>query len=305
MGVVSTHTMVTGTLGSFVGYFASSSVGSMSPSTTDCLGTSPAISSIYYAFGFTVFEVTGTFDNSSIVSMTLTPSGGSSTTFTFNSHVQSSGVTRFSTSSGSALSNNTTYTVQINGDTTDVSTEAATLERRTPTGLDDFFGATRNVEPISGEMRLSYLHDAVKRQFSSGMTIAQYTHYAGSTAIATYTGYSTTILPALGLSGTLGAMSDTSVDSIINFFNGATVYQFLVTHPVNTQTHFFSLGMTHTATNRNSEWYKVSFTPSGGSEVAFYREDLTYARSGTSHVWTKDIGTTPFSAGSGTFKLTC
>ena len=75
MAVVSTHTMVTGTLGSFVGYFASSSVGSMSPSTTDSLGTSPAISSIYYAFGFTVFEVTGTFDNSSIVSMTLTPSG--------------------------------------------------------------------------------------------------------------------------------------------------------------------------------------------------------------------------------------
>tara|TARA_B100001939_G_scaffold215817_1_gene185599 strand:+ start:388 stop:1272 length:885 start_codon:yes stop_codon:yes gene_type:complete len=294
--------MVTGTSsGGFVGYFASLGVGSMSPSSTDCLGTSPAISSIYYAFGFTVFEVTGTFDNSSIVSMTLTPSGGSSTTFTFNSHVQSSGVTRFSTSSGSALSNNTTYTVQINGDTTDVNTERATLERRTPTGLDDFFGATRNVQPISGVMKLSYLHDAVKRQFSSGMTLTQYTYQS----LTNYIGYSTTLLPSLGLSGTLGSMSDSSVDSIINFYNGATVYQFLVSQPVGTSTFFFTFGMTHTATNRNSEWYKVSYTPSGGSEVAFYREDLTYTRSGTSHLWSKDIGLFPFSAGSGTFKLTC
>ena len=307
MGVVSTHTMVTGTTGSgFVGYFASLSVGSMSPSTTDCLGTSPAISSIYYAFGFTVFEVTGTFDNSSIVSMTLTPSGGSSTTFTFGSHVQQSGVTRFSSPTGSALSSGTTYTVQINGDTTDVNTEATTLERRTPTGLDDFFGATRNVQPISGVMKLSYLHDAVKRQFSSAMTTGQYQYAPGGFPTATYTGYSTTILPAIGLSGTLGSMTDTSVDSIINFYNGATVVQFMYSSfPSQPNVHVFSFHMTHTATNRNSEWYKVSWTPSGGSEVAFYREDLGYARSGSTHSWSISLGTPPFSAGSGTFKLTC
>ena len=304
MGVVSTHTMVTGTLGSFVGYFASSSVGSMSPSTTDSLGTSPAISSIYYAFGFTVFEVTGTFDNSSIVSMTLTPSGGSSTTFTFNSHVQQSGVTRFSTSSGSALSNNTTYTVQINGDTTDVNTEATTLERANPVSFTDFYGATRNVpaiEPSPNEaFKLSWMHDAVKYQFSSAMSIA----YAPATATQplSYTGFSTILYI-----GNLGSMTDTSVDSIINFYNGATVKQLMVSNaPAQPNAHIFTFNMTHTAASNNSQWYKVSFTPSGGSEVAFYRKDLTYTRSGTSHTWTKTFGSPPFSgAASGTFKLTC
>ena len=308
MGVVSTHTMVTGTTGSgFIGYFSALSVGSMSPSTSDAIGTSPSIIELYHAFGFTILKFSGYFDNSSITGLSLTPSGGSTFTMTFGSFSRDQGdnYTIFSDASGSTLANNTTYTVQILGDTTSANTEGTTLERRNPKDFNDFYGATRNVQPVSGVMKLSYLHDAVKYQFSSAMTIAQYVYQQGNTSIATYTGYSTTILPAIGLSGTLGSIADSSVDSIINFYNGATFTQILVTNPTGTQSHVLTINMTQTATNRNSEWYKVSFTPSGGSEVAFYREDLTYSRSGTTHSWVKTLGSTPLSAGSGTFKLTC
>ena len=297
MGVVSTHTMVTGTSsGGFVGYFASLGVGSMSPSSTDCLGTSPAISSIYYAFGFTVFEVTGTFDNSSIVSMTLTPSGGSSTTFTFNSHVQSSGVTRFSTSSGSALSNNTTYTVQINGDTTDVNTEATTLERRTPTGLDDFFGATRNVQPISGVMKLSYLHDAVKRQWTSTLTAGLLNDGFGNS----YQGYGS-VYP------NIGSMTNLPPSGLINLYNGKTLIQLYNLHDGsnNYLTMSWQLSTDGSIPGSNSQWYKLQVGSS-----SFYREDSTFSYNTsspyyTTFSWNTGSSQTIVNGNSYTVKLTC
>jgi hypothetical protein len=299
--------MVTGTTsGGLIGYFVNQA-GTLSPTTTDGVGSYPTISFVSHIFGFTMIEFLGHLDNSSITGMTLTPSGGSAFTITFNNYtyLSSGNTTRFSDGTGSNLSNNTTYTVELLGSSTNVNTEGTTLERRNPKDFNDFYGATRNVPPISGAFKLSWLHDAEKYQFDSAMTIAQYTHVVGQTSIATYTGYSTTILPILGLSGTLGSMTDSSVDSIINFYNGATFNQIMVTNPTGSQSHVLTINMNTTATNRNSEWYKVSFTPSGGSEVAFYREDLTYSRSGTTHSWTKDIGLTPFSAGNGILKLTC
>lgn len=301
MGVVSTHTMVTGTTGSgFVGYFASLGVGSMSPSTTDCLGTSPAISSIYYAFGFTVFEVTGTFDNSSIVSMTLTPSGGSATTFTFGSHVQQSGLTRFSSPTGSALSSGTTYTVQINGDTTNVNTERATLERRTPTGLDDFFGATRNVQPISGVMKLSYLHDAVKYQWTTSMTAGFfYDSFNGYN----YHGYG-------GVYPSIGSMTSTAPSGIINLYNGKTIinlYNLYV--PGNPSYNLMTLTF-QTTTNgsvpgSNSQWYKLDV-----GSASFYREDATFSYNTSSPYFTTfswNTGSTQNITNGNTYtiKLTC
>jgi hypothetical protein len=307
MGVVSTNTMVAGTTGSgFIGYFRNQA-GSMSPTTTDAIGSTPTIDYVAHLFGFTTIQFVGHVDNSSITGMTLTPAGGSPTTFTFTNYIRdnNNNVTRFSDGSGSNLSSGTTYTVELLGTTTDMNTEGTTLERRNPKDMNDFYGATRNVPPVSGAFKLSWLKNAVKYQFDSAMTIAQYVYQQGGTSIATYTGYSTTILPAIGLSGTLGSMTDSSVDSIINFYNGATFTQILVTNPTGSQSHVLTINMTQTATNRNSEWYKVSFTPSGGSEVAFYREDLTYSRSGTTHSWVKTLGSTPLSAGSGTFQLTC
>lgn len=309
MGVVSTNTMVAGTNASgFVG-FIRNQAGSMSPTTTDAFGVSPTIDYLFYEFFFMTIQFVGHLDNSSITGMTVTPAGGSTTTITFTSYVWDSNnnVTRFSEYVGTypAFVSGTTYTVELLCTTTDMNTEGTTLERRNPKDMNDFYGATRNVPPVSGAFKLSWLKNAVKYQFSSAMTIAQYVYQQGNTSIATYTGYSTTILPAIGLSGTLGSMTDSSVDSIINFYNGATFTQILVTNPTGSQSHVLAINMTQTATNRNSEWYKVSFTPSGGSEVAFYREDLTYSRSGTTHSWVKTLGSTPLSAGSGTFKLTC
>jgi hypothetical protein len=309
MGVVSTNTMVAGTNASgFVG-FIRNQAGSMSPTTTDAFGVSPTIDYLLYEFFFMTIQFVGHLDNSSITGMTVTPAGGSTTTITFTSYVRdnNNNMTRFSDAVGTypAFVSGTTYTVQLLGTTTDINTEGTTLERRNPKKMSDFYGATRNVPPVSGSFKLSWLKNAVKYQFSSAMTIAQYVYQQGGTSIATYTGYSTTILPAIGLSGTLGSMTDSSVDSIINFYNGATFTQILVTNPTGSQSHVLTINMTQTATNRNSEWYKVSFTPSGGSEVAFYREDLTYSRSGTTHSWVKTLGSTPLSAGSGTFKLTC
>lgn len=302
MSTVDTFTMTAGS-GSFNG-FVTGLFGSVSPTTTTAVGTTPAIAGLYYAFGFTVFRLAGILDNSSIVGLKITPSGGSAYTVTFSSFSQDSGdnETQWSVNGGSDFSSGTSYTVEILGDTTSLNTEATTLERANPVSFTDFYGATRNVpaiEPSPNEaFKLSWMHDAEKHQFTSAMSIA---YQSGQ--FASYTGFSTTLFaPQI-----LGSMTDTSVDSIINFYNGATVTQLLVSNfPSQPNAFVFTFNMTHTATATNSQWYKVSFTPSGGSEVAFYRKDLTYTQSSTSHTWSKTYGTNPFSgAASGTFKLTC
>lgn len=306
MAAVDTFTMTAGS-GSFNG-FATGLFGSVSPTTTTAVGTTPAIAGLYYAFGFTVFRLAGILDNSSISSLRITPSGGSAYTVTFSSFSQDSGdnETQWSVNAGSDFSSGTSYTVEIFCEQTSLNTEATTLERVNPVSFTDFYGATRNVpaiEPSPNEaFKLSWMHDAEKYQFSSAMSIAYAPANPPANQFVSYTGYSTLLSI-----GNLGSMTDTSVDSIINFFNGATVNQFMSSHAPNTQSHIFTFNMTHTAASNNSQWYKVSFTPSGGSEVAFYRKDLTYTRSGTSHTWTKTYGTDPFggAAASGTFKLTC
>ena len=98
-------------------------------------------------------------------------------------------------------------------------TEATTLERVNPVSFTDFYGATRNVpaiEPSPNEaFKLSWMHDAEKYQFSSAMSIAYAPANPPANQFVSYTGYSTLLSI-----GNLGSMTDTSVDSIINFFNG-------------------------------------------------------------------------------------
>lgn len=296
MGVVSTHTMVTGTTGSgFIGYFSVFNVGSMSPSTSDAIGTSPSIIELYHGFGFTVLKFSGYFDNSSITGLSLTPSGGSTFTMTFGSFSRAGGsdnYTIFSDASGSTLSNNTTYTVQILGDTTNVNTEGTTLERRNPKDFNDFFGATRNVQPISGVMKLSYLHDAVKYQWSSSMTAGKYT--AGFPANFTLRGYHVAF--------SIGSMTSTSISGIINTYNGNTIISISETFDQASSSYLPTLIVN---TGPNSQWYKLQI-----GSAAFYREDATFSANPNSPFWTTfswNTGSTQNIVENNTYaiKLTC
>ena len=295
MGVVSTHTMVTGTAGNgFIGYFSALSVGSMSPSTSDAIGTSPSIIELYHAFGFTLLKFSGYFDNSSITGLSLTPSGGSTFTMTFGSFSRDQGdnYTIFSDASGSTLSNNTTYTVQILGDTTNVNTEGTTLERRNPKDFNDFFGATRNVQPISGVMKLSYLHDAVKYQWSSSMTAGK--QIFGPPANLTIRGYH------VGFS--IGSMTSTSISGIINTYNGNTIISISETFDQASSSYSPTLIVN---TGPNSQWYKLQI-----GSAAFYREDATFSANPNSPFWTTfswNTGSTQNIVENNTYaiKLTC
>ena len=300
MGVVSTHTMVTGTTsGGLIGYFVNQA-GTLSPTTTDGVGSYPTISFVSHIFGFTTIEFLGHLDNSSITGMTLTPSGGSAFTITFNNYtyLSSSNLTRFSDGTGSNLANNTTYTVQLLSSTTNVNTERATLGRKTPTKFSDFYGATRNVPPVSGAFKLSWLKNAEKYDHGSAMTSVQFT-----TGFITYTGYSSLISP------NFGSFTSTTVSDIINYYQGATIkqiYQFSSSQSPSTILIIFT--MDKTSVDTNSQWYKVTLTPTGGgSVITFYREDLTYSRSGARHTWTKDYGTPQLANGTTNynFELHC
>ncbi len=301
MGVVATHTMVTGTTSSgFVGYFASLGTGSMSPTTTNSVGSNPTISIVSYFFGFTTVEFSGHLDNSSITGMRLTPSGGSSLTIDLDNYAynSSANTTRWSDGVGSTLANNTTYTVEFLGSQTNVNTERATLGRKTPAKFSDFYGATRNVPPVSGAFKLSWLKNAEKYDHGSAMTSVQFT-----TGFITYTGYSSLISP------NFGSFTSTTVSDIINYYQGATIkqiYQFSSSQSPSTILIIFT--MDKTSVDTNSQWYKVTLTPTGGgSVITFYREDLTYSRSGARHTWTKDYGTPQLANGTTNynFELHC
>jgi hypothetical protein len=287
--------MVTGTAGNgFIGYFSALSVGSMSPSTSDAIGTSPSIIELYHAFGFTLLKFSGYFDNSSITGLSLTPSGGSTFTMTFGSFSRDQGdnYTIFSDASGSTLSNNTTYTVQILGDTTNVNTEGTTLERRNPKDFNDFFGATRNVQPISGVMKLSYLHDAVKYQWSSSMTAGK--QIFGPPANLTIRGYH------VGFS--IGSMTSTSISGIINTYNGNTIISISETFDQASSSYSPTLIVN---TGPNSQWYKLQI-----GSAAFYREDATFSANPNSPFWTTfswNTGSTQNIVENNTYaiKLTC
>lgn len=288
MGVVATHTMVTGTTSSgFVGYFASLGTGSMSPTTTDSVGSNPTISIVSYFFGFTTVEFSGHLDNSSITGMRLTPSGGSALTIDLDNYAynSSANTTRWSDGVGSTLSNNTTYTVEFLGSSTNVNTEGTTLERRTPTKFSDFYGATRNVPPVSGAFKLSWLKNAEK--YSHGTTITagklQFGGGGGSDpSPANYTlfGYH------LGLS--IGSIGTQTISDIINFYQGKLIYGVFATYASDgSSTYYMTLlikttsGTGSTPLGVNSQWYKFKV----GSN-AFYREDSTFSANTNFPYWT-------------------
>lgn len=278
MGVVSTHTMVTGTTGSgFIGYFVNQA-GTLSPTTTDGVGSYPTISFVSYIFGFTMIEFLGHLDNSSITGMTLTPSGGSAFTITFNNYtyLSSNNLTRFSDGTGSNLANNTTYTVELLGSSTNVNTEGTTLERRTPTKFSDFYGATRNVPPVSGAFKLSWLKNAVK--YDHGATITAGTYTAAAPASFTIRGYHVAFC---------GSINTQTITDIINFYQGKLIYGVFDTFDQASSSYTLTLlikttsGTSSTPLGVNSQWYKLKV-----GTTAFYREDSTFSAQTVSPYWT-------------------
>lgn len=280
MGVVSTHTMVTGTTSSgFIGYFVNQA-GTLSPTTTDGVGSYPTISFVSHIFGFTMIEFLGHLDNSSITGMTLTPSGGSPFTITFNNYtyLSSSNLTRFSDGTGSNLTTGTTYTVQLLGSSTNVNTEGTTLERRTPTKFSDFYGATRNVPAVSGAFKLSWLKNAVKYDHGSTLTAGlYYESFTGNN----YHGYGS-IYPSMG------SMTNTTISDIINFYNGKLIialYNLYVagnpSYNVMTLIIKTTTGSSSTPLGVNSQWYKLKV-----GSAAFYREDSTFSANPNSPYFT-------------------
>ena len=306
MGVVSTNTMVAGTNASgFVG-FIRNQAGSMSPTTTDAFGVSPTIDYLFYEFFFMTIQFVGHLDNSSITGMTVTPAGGSTTTITFTSYVRdnTNNMTRFSDATGTYpdFISGTTYTVQLLGTTTDMNTEGTTLERRNPKDMNDFYGATRNVPPVSGLFKLSWLKNAVKYQWSSSLT-------AGQASVAPPANY--TIRGYNGVFPVIGSMTSSTPSGIIGFYNGIGIQQladYFITPGGSLPTYYeltLTFFTTQANTGVNSQWYKLQI----GSAV-FYREDATFAANPNSPYWTTftwNNGSTQTIANSTTYaiKLTC
>ena len=279
MGVVSTHTMVTGTTGSgFIGYFSAFNVGSMSPSTSDAIGTSPSIIELFHAFGFTILKFSGYFDNSSITGLSLTPSGGSTFTMTFGSFSRDQGdnYTIFSDASGSTLANNTTYTVQILGDTTNVTTEGTTLERRNPKDFNDFYGATRNVPPASGALKLSWLKNAVKYKYSATMTAGEYV-YASPLPDQTARGWQQ-YFPQIG------SITNKFLSGMINEYSGQQLVGILEFAVPSSNPSYYQLNFTIQTTQPggpNNQWYLLKI-----GNALYYREDATYSVDTAAAYWT-------------------
>lgn len=279
MAVISTHTMVTGTTGSgFIGYFSVFNVGSMSPSTSDAIGTSPSIIELLHSFGFTILKFSGYFDNSSITGLSLTPSGGSTFTMTFGSFSRDQGdnYTIFSNGTGSTLLNNTTYTVQILGDTTNVNTEGTTLERRNPKAFNDFYGATRNVPPASGALKLSWLKNAVKSKYSATMTAGEYV-YASPLPDQTARGWQQ-YFPQIG------SITNKFLSGMINEYSGQQLVGILEFAVPSSNPSYYQLNFTIQTTQPggpNNQWYLLKI-----GNALYYREDATYSVDTATTYWT-------------------
>lgn len=255
------------------------SVGSCSPTTTSAFGNSPLVNLVYDYFGFTILRFDGHLDNSSVTSFDLTPSGGSTITFNVDTYAyySSSDETQFASSDDDQnLVAGTTYTIRLYSGSTNVNTERVTLERKTPTEFSDFYGATRNVPPVSGAFKLSWLKNAEK--YSHGATITAGTYTAAAPASFTIRGYHVVFC---------GSINTQTIDDIINFYQGKLIYGVYDTFDQASSSYFFTLlikttsGTSSTPLGVNSQWYKLKV-----GTTAFYREDSTFAANTNSPYWT-------------------
>ena len=281
---VDTLTIVPATSSGIAQFNRALSVGTCSPTTTSSVGNAPLVDLLFDYFGFTIFAVSGHFDNSSITSFSLTPSGGSTITMNVNSYSynSSSNYTQWASSDSSGnLVSGTTYTLRLFSGSTNVNTERVTLERRTPTEFSDFYGATRNVPPVSGEFKLSWLKNAEK--YSHGATMTAGKQVYGPPVSQTIRGYHVAIT---------GSMNNTTISDIINFWNNRTIIAVMETSDTTfTITLIMQTDTSGNTPGVNSQWYKLKI-----GSTSLYREDATFSyNSGSFPYWTSfdwDMGTT-------------
>lgn len=262
-----------------------SNIGTCSPTTTDAVGNSPLVDLVYDYFSFTIIRFSGEFDNSSITSFTLTPSGGSTLTFNVNTFTYYSSVNSSQWGSSDSYRNlvaGTTYTLRLYSGSTNVNTEGVTLERRNPKKMSDFYGATRNVPPASGALKLSWLKNAVKYQHTTSITAGIYT--AGFPANFTVRGYHIFFC---------GSINTQTIGSIINFYEGKLIYGIFDTYDQASASYFITLllkttsGSGSTPLGVNSQWYKLKV-----GSLEFYREDATFSAQTISPYWTSFVWNT-------------
>lgn len=272
-----------------------SNIGTCSPTTSAAVGNAPLVNLVYDYFSFTIIRFAGEFDNSSITSFTLTPAGGSAITFNVNAYAGYNNPTQTQFASSDSDRNlvaGTTYTIQFFSGTTDMNTEGTTLERRNPKDMNDFYGATRNVPPVSGLFKLSWLKNAVKYQFSASMTAGKYT--AGFPANFTIRGYH--------IAFSIGSMTATTLSGLINTYNGNTIISISETFDQASTSYLPTLIIN---TGPNSQWYKLQI-----GSASFYREDATFSANPNSPYWTTfswNTGSTQNIVENNTYaiKLTC
>ncbi len=280
MGVVSTNTMVAGTTGSgLVGFFINQA-GSMSPTTTDAIGSYPTIGYVFSGFSFVTIQFVGHVDNSSITGMTVTPAGGSPATFTFTSYVRdnNNNVTRFSEYVGTypAFVSGTTYTVELLCTTTDMNTEGTTLERRNPKDMNDFYGATRNVPPASGALKLSWLKNAVGYSYGATMTAGEYV-YNSPLPDQTARGWQQ-YFPQIG------SINNKFLTDMINVYSGQQLVGILEFAVPSSNPSYYQLNFTIQTTQPggpNNQWYLLKI-----GNALYYREDATYSVDTATTYWT-------------------
>jgi hypothetical protein len=254
-------------------------VGTCSPTTSAAVGNSPLVNLVYDYFSFTIIRLAGEFDNSSITSFTLTPAGGSTLTFNVNTFTYYSGSNESQWGSSDSYRNlvaGTTYTVQFFSGSTNVNTEGVTLERRNPKKMSDFYGATRNVPPASGALKLSWLKNAVKYKYSATMTAGEYV-YNPPLPNQTARGWQQ-YFPAIG------SITNKFLSGMINEYSGQQLVGILEFAVPSSNPSYYQLNFTIQTTQPggpNNQWYLLKI-----GNALYYREDATYSVDTAAAYWT-------------------
>ena len=255
------------------------SVGTCSPTTSAAVGNAPLVNLVYDYFSFTIIRLAGRFDNSSITSFTLTPAGGSTLTFNVNTFTYYSGSNESQWGSSDSYRNlvaGTTYTVRFFSGSTNMNTEGVTLERRNPKKMSDFYGATRNVPPASGALKLSWLKNAVGYSYGATMTAGQYV-YNSPLPDQTTRGWQQ-YFPQIG------SITNKFLTGMINEYSGQQLVGILEFAVPSSNPSYYQLNFTIQTTSPggpNNQWYLLKI-----GNALYYREDATYSVDTAAAYWT-------------------
>ena len=255
------------------------SVGTCSPTTSAAVGNAPLVNLVYDYFSFTIIRLAGRFDNSSITSFTLTPAGGSTLTFNVNTFTYYSGSNESQWGSSDSYRNlvaGTTYTVRFFSGSTNMNTEGVTLERRNPKKMSDFYGATRNVPPASGALKLSWLKNAVGYSYGATMTAGQYV-YNSPLPDQTARGWQQ-YFPQIG------SITNKFLTGMINEYSGQQLVGILEFAVPSSNPSYYQLNFTIQTTSPggpNNQWYLLKI-----GNALYYREDATYSVDTAAAYWT-------------------